>query len=98
MKGAGVEMNKIYYLVILYLVLINLAGFAIMGIDKKRAKADKRRIKEKTLFLIAIMGGSIGSVVGMRYFHHKTKHKSFVLGMPFLIILQVLIITFLYNL
>lgn len=62
-----------------------------MGIDKRRAKKKQWRVKEKTLFLIAILGGSIGSILGMYTFHHKTKHKNFVLGLPIILVIQVII-------
>lgn len=71
-----------------YLILINLIGFISMGLDKSKAKRGKWRIKERTLFLIALAGGSIGSLSGMYFFRHKTKHRSFVLGIPAIFILQ----------
>lgn len=76
------------YILPVYLLLINLAGFASMGIDKKRAVRREWRIPEKTLFGIAILGGSIGSILGMEVFRHKTKHLSFRIGMPAILILQ----------
>ena len=73
-----------------YLALVNLAAFALMGIDKRRAKKDgARRIPEKTLFLSAVLGGSIGAIAGMQVFRHKTKHWYFVWGMPLILIAQV---------
>lgn len=72
-----------------YLLLINLVGFFAMGIDKKKAIKRAWRIPESTLFLIAIVGGSIGSIIGMHVFHHKTKHWYFLWGMPIILILQV---------
>lgn len=75
--------------VILYLLLINLIAFALMGVDKSRARRHKWRIPEKTLFLSALLGGSIGSIVGMQVFRHKTKHWYFVIGMPLILAVQV---------
>lgn len=72
-----------------WLIVINLVGFAQMYVDKRRAKMNKWRIPEKQLFLVAIIGGSVGSILGMQVFRHKTKHKSFVIGMPAILILQV---------
>jgi len=73
-----------------YLVLVNLAAFALMGIDKRRAKREgMRRIPEKTLFLSALLGGSIGAIAGMRTFRHKTKHWYFVWGMPLILAVQI---------
>ena len=80
--------------ILIYLVVMNIIGFTIMGIDKSRAKRGAWRIPEKTLFLIAILGGSIGSILGMKQFRHKTKHKIFTIGMPAILIVQAAI--FLY--
>jgi uncharacterized membrane protein YsdA (DUF1294 family) len=79
----------------IYLLLINVVGFAAMGIDKRRAKKDAWRIPEARLFLFAIIGGSIGSILGMRVFHHKTKHWYFKFGMPLILILQIALTIFL---
>ena len=83
------------YLVI-YLVIINIAAFASMGIDKAKAKKQAWRIPEKTLFLLAIIGGSLGSIIGMQTFRHKTKHWYFKWGMPAIFVLQVALAIFLY--
>lgn len=80
-----------------YVVIINLIGFIVMGMDKRRAKKHAFRIPEATLFTIAIIGGSIGSIIGMRYFHHKTRHWYFVYGMPFILLLQIAFLIFIYN-
>lgn len=74
---------------ILYIVLINLAAFALMGIDKRRAVRHAWRISEKTLFLSALLGGSLGALLGMRTFRHKTRHWYFVYGIPAILILQL---------
>ena len=71
--------------IILYLLIINAAAFLLMLIDKRRAQKNKWRIPEKTLFLTAILGGSIGALPGMYTFRHKTKHLSFVIGMPIIL-------------
>ena len=75
-----------------YLILINLVSFVMMGIDKRRAAKKLWRIPESSLFIIAIIGGSIGSIIGMRTFHHKTRHWYFVYGMPLILMLQILLI------
>lgn len=80
--------------ILIYLVVMNIIGFAIMGIDKSKAKRGAWRIPEKTLFLIAILGGSIGSLLGMKQFRHKTKHKTFTIGMPAILIVQAAIILY----
>lgn len=74
---------------ILYFVLLNFIGFFSMFLDKRKAKKHKRRIPEKTLFLIALLGGSPGSILGMHLFHHKTRHWYFRWGMPSILILQI---------
>lgn len=74
-----------------YIVLINIIAFLLMGIDKRRAIRHKWRIPEKTLFLSAILLGSVGANLGMQVFRHKTKHARFVIGMPVILIIQVLI-------
>lgn len=88
-------MNAITLLVI-YFFIINIVGFAVMGIDKKRAIKQNWRIPEATLFLVALIGGSLGSTIGMRFFHHKTRHWYFVYGMPAILILQVIIFLVLF--
>ena len=72
-----------------YLAAVNLALFALMGIDKQKAIQGKWRIPEKTLFGLAILGGSIGGIAGMQLFRHKTKHASFKLGFPAILMAQL---------
>ena len=80
-----------------YFAAINLIGFALMGIDKHKAKKRAFRIPEATLFIIAVIGGSIGSILGMYTFRHKTRHRSFVYGMPFILLVQIALIVALLN-
>ena len=80
-----------------YFIIMNLIGFALMGIDKYRAKKRSFRIPEATLFIVAIIGGSIGSILGMYAFRHKTRHWYFVYGMPFILLLQIIFFIFLLN-
>ena len=84
-------------LILLYAIIINLVGFFSMLIDKRRAKKNQWRIPEKTLFLFAILGGSIGSNIGMRLFRHKTQHWYFVYGMPAILLIQIVIICLLIG-
>lgn len=86
---------KIEYIIIIYLLVINILGFASMAIDKYKAKHNKWRIPEKTLFIFAIIGGSIGSITGMYTFRHKTKHTYFVIGMPAILIIQLALLVYL---
>jgi uncharacterized membrane protein YsdA (DUF1294 family) len=74
---------------LLYLLLINAAAFLLMLVDKLKAKKNRWRIPERTLFGSALLGGSIGALLGMYTFRHKTKHLSFTLGMPAILIAQV---------
>ena len=80
---------------LIYLLIINLAGFLVMFLDKQKAKKGKWRIPEKTLFLFAIIGGSIGTNLGMNLFRHKTKHWYFKFGMPLILILQIALFVYL---
>lgn len=80
-------MNK---LLIVYLLLINIAAFALFGADKRKARRNAWRISEKALFLSAVLGGSLGAMIGMRVFHHKTKHWYFVFGIPAILVLQII--------
>lgn len=78
-----------------YLLFLNIFGFSIMGIDKQKAKRHQWRISEKTLFMVSLLGGSIGTLVGMYFFHHKTKHWYFVVGMPLILIVQSILFLYL---
>ena len=80
-----------------YLVFLNLAGFLIMGDDKRRARMHRWRISERMLFLVSILGGSIGTWAGMYVFHHKTRHWYFVIGMPLILALQIVAAILLYR-
>ena len=76
-------------LLLIYLLIINALGCLLMLIDKIKAKKKRWRIPEVTLFLVAAVGGSIGSLIGMYTFRHKTKHFQFVVGMPLILAVQV---------
>jgi len=79
-------------LILTYLVIINIAAFIAFGIDKWRAQNNAWRIPETTLFLLAIIGGSIGAEIGMHVWHHKTRHLSFIIGIPIILLLQIIVI------
>lgn len=79
-------------LIIVYLIVINFISFIMMGLDKYKAKKRAWRIPESTLFVLALIGGSIGSIAGMHLFHHKTRHWYFLYGMPAILIIQILIV------
>ena len=79
--------------IISYIIVLSLIGFSSMGIDKWKATHHKYRISEKNLLLIAMLGGSIGSLIGMKCFHHKTLHKKFSIGVPMILLIQILLVT-----
>ena len=79
----------VLFILIIYLLVMNILGFLLMGIDKYKAKKRAFRIPEATLFTVALIGGSIGTTLGMFTFHHKTRHWYFLYGMPGILILQV---------
>lgn len=83
--------------ILIYIVFINLLLFSLMGIDKEKAKLKKWRISEKTLFLLALLGGGIGGVIGIYTFRHKTKHLKFTLGFPIIIVFQLIVILLFFN-
>ncbi|MBQ3134733.1 MAG: DUF1294 domain-containing protein [Oscillospiraceae bacterium] len=76
-------------LLLVWLVLINLTAFVCMGVDKRRARHRKARIPERTLFLLATLGGTLGILLGVKCFRHKTQHNSFRYGMPGLLLAQM---------
>jgi len=75
-----------------YLLIVNLAAFLLMGVDKARAKKDRWRVPEKTLFLPVVLGGIIGGILGMRVFRHKTQHWYFRIGFPLILVLQIALV------
>lgn len=77
--------------IIMYLIIINVVTLLAMYIDKRKAKKGKRRIAENTLFTLVFLGGSIGGIVGMYLFRHKTKKAKFVIGFPAILILEILL-------
>ena len=78
--------------IILYVAAVNVISFIVMGVDKRRAVKRAFRVPESTLFVLAIVGGSIGSIAGMHLFHHKTRHWYFLYGMPVILALQIILI------
>jgi len=90
-------MDFLQTLLVIYLLMVNIVGFAMMGIDKRKAIKGAWRIPEASLFLAAIIGGSIGSILGMELFRHKTKHWYFKYGMPAILILQLVVAYFVWT-
>lgn len=81
--------------VLIYLLIVNAAGFLLMTVDKLKAKKNLWRIPESTLMTVAIIGGSIGSLIGMYTVRHKTKHLKFTVGIPVILVLQIALVIWL---
>ena len=79
----------LYQILLVYLFIVNAAGFLLMLADKYKAKRNLWRIPEATLMGVAVIGGSIGAIAGMNLFRHKTKHPKFYIGLPVIFVLQV---------
>lgn len=84
-------------LILIYLLIINAVGALLMLVDKLKAKKNLWRIPESTLFTAALLGGSIGCLIGMYAFRHKTKHLTFTIGMPLILIAQIALIIWLLT-
>ncbi|MBK3493554.1 DUF1294 domain-containing protein [Viridibacillus sp. YIM B01967] len=83
-------------MILYWIALMSIIGFILMGFDKQRAIHKEWRIRERTLWLVALFGGGIGSYIGMRIFRHKTKHTSFVFGLPAIAIVYACISLVIY--
>ena len=81
-------------MILLYAFVMSLIAFAAFGIDKYKAKAQRWRIRERTLFALALMGGGIGAFLGMKVFHHKTRHRKFAIGIPVIMVIQLILLGF----
>lgn len=94
----AININEIFTIknIIIYFIIINLLGFFIMWLDKYKAKNGRWRIPEKTLFIITALGGGIGTIAGMYTFRHKTQKLNFVIGFPFITILEIITIIYFY--
>lgn len=85
-----------FTVILLYLELVNLAAFVLLGIDKRRARRGRWRIPETTLMLSALLGGSIGALAGMYLFRHKTRKPRFTVGIPVILVMEVLFFLLLF--
>ena len=96
MNYQKIEFSNIFTMqnFIIYLVIINIIGFFIMWLDKRKAKKGRWRIPEKTLFIITALGGGIGTIAGMYTFRHKTQKLQFVIGLPIITILEIIAIIY----
>ena len=97
MSGAAASASGGWTVLLVWLAVINLLTFIVYGVDKRRARRGKWRVPEKTLFLLPLLGGSIGALLGMRVFHHKTKHWYFVWGIPAILLAQIALAVWIYT-
>ena len=97
MSGAAASASGGWTVLLVWLAVINLLTFLVYGADKRRARRGKWRVPEKTLFLLPLLGGSIGALLGMRVFHHKTKHWYFVWGIPAILLAQIALAVWIYT-
>lgn len=97
MSGAAASASVGWTVLLVWLAVINLLTFIVYGADKRRARKGKWRVPEKTLFLLPLLGGSIGALLGMRVFHHKTKHWYFVWGIPAILLAQIALAIWIYT-
>lgn len=79
-----------------YLAAVNLVTFTVYGVDKAKARRGAWRVPEKTLFLLPLLGGSVGALMGMLVFRHKTKHWYFVWGIPLILLAQIALAVWVY--
>ena len=87
---------SLLHIVLIYLAVINVVTFFMYGVDKWKAKKSKWRIREAALLGLAMLGGSIGAWLGMKVWHHKTQHKKFKYGVPAIIIIQLILIGYIF--
>ena len=92
MVTSGIE--RMTQTIVYYLIALNIVTFFVYGIDKWKAKQGSWRISEATLLTLAIIGGSIGALLGMKVWHHKTMHKKFKYGLPLILLAQIALIYF----
>lgn len=95
--GVAASVSGGWTVLLVWLAVINLLTFIVYGADKRRARKGKWRVPEKTLFLLPLLGGSIGALLGMRVFHHKTKHWYFVWGIPAILLAQIALAVWIYT-
>lgn len=87
-----ITVSNIFYF---YLIAVNVVAFSVYGMDKHKAKAGQWRIPESQLLFLAVIGGSVGALLGMRTFHHKTRKPKFYIGVPVILGLQICLVVFL---
>lgn len=83
----------VFVILVAYIIVINIIGWVLPIIDKKKAQNNQWRIRESTLFIVSALGGSIAMLASMKKFRHKTKHKRFMIGIPLIIAVQIILLT-----
>ena len=94
MELLGLEDIFTFKNIVIFLIVINIFGFLIMWIDKRRAKRGEWRISENTLFIITLLGGGIGTIAGMKKFRHKTKKLKFQIGLPAILMTEIVLVIY----
>jgi uncharacterized membrane protein YsdA (DUF1294 family) len=97
MSASMMMFDVTFYLLLGLFLLMNIIGFIIMGMDKYKARKKLWRIPEKTFFIVAVFGGAVGVYAGMLFFRHKTKHWYFMLGVPAILLAELIITFFILN-
>jgi len=82
---------------LIYLAVVNIVAFFVMGVDKRKAHKHKWRISERSIFILGIFGGGLGVLLGMNFFHHKTKHLKFTIGIPLVLLLNIVMFGYLLQ-
>jgi uncharacterized membrane protein YsdA (DUF1294 family) len=90
----GVSMEQVIFI---YITVMSILAFAMMGIDKRKAHRHKWRISESNLFIVGLLGGGVGVLLGMNFFHHKTKHLKFTLGIPLVVLMNIVLLVYLLQ-
>lgn len=90
----GVSMERAIFI---YITVMSILGFALMGVDKHKAQRHKWRISERSIFVVGLLGGGLGVLLGMSLFHHKTKHLKFTLGIPLVVLVNILLFVYLLQ-
>ena len=85
-------MNNLLYIALIYFAAMNVVTFFLYGIDKQKAKHSRWRISEATLIWLSVLGGSVGAWLGIKVWHHKTQHKKFKYGIPLILIIQIVLV------
>lgn len=83
--------------IMIYIILINIFTFCLYGVDKQKARKKKWRISEITLLFVTLLGGSLGAILAMKIFHHKTKHCKFKILVPLFLLIHIMLLIFIFN-